>query len=138
MEFQNTEKLTFLLLCLVWFYSRKLGDTGLDSIDDKSWCEYFLWNRKCSQILHMTPQSLIFVFSTSICFFLLNTMYYAQNRLRESCSYKVICLPLKKLLLWHWGINEDAFYDLASYLIYLMCAVLCCSVLSNSLPPHGL
>ena len=47
-------------------------------------------------------------------------MYYAQNRLRASCSYRVICLPLKKLLLWHRGINEDAFYDLASYLITLL------------------
>ena len=65
-------------------------------------------------------------------------MYYARNRLRQSCSYRVICPPLKKLLLWHRGINEDAFYDLASYLIYLICAMLCCSVMSNSLPPHGL
>ena len=95
----------------------------------------FPMRQEMLQTLHMTPQSLIFVFSTSICFFLLNPMYYAQNRLRESCSYRVICLPLKKLLVWHRGINKDAFYDLASYLIYLICAVLCCSVLSNS---HGL
>lgn len=118
MEFQNTERWSFfiVLLSLVLFQEVR-----------RPWARQYRWQATMWMLpvgQEMLPdtardasQSLIFVFSTSICLFLLNSVHCVQIKQRENCNHRTMFL-LKKLFLWHQEYMKILPIDLWRYAWY--------------------